>query len=524
MQRPELQRYRELLILIFLAGVCYLFFFRGLSGIGFLGPDEPRYASVAREMYVSSDYVTPRLNGMPWFEKPALLYWSQALSYAVFGIGEFGARFPSALFATACIFLLYYVCRVLWGRATGIAASLILASSAGYFAFARAASTDMLLSAAVTAALLCFLVGYNSEGRERRWWFLAFYAAIGIGVLSKGPVAILLPALSLAGFLLFSGNRMQWKNWFPLYSIVILVIAAPWYVAVIRANGFEFVQEFLINQNFQRYVSTVHGHEGPFYYYIPDLLMLTFPWSFMLIPGLRRTLDRNDRLLIWFAIVPIVFFSFSGSKLPGYILPSVPPIVMLCARAVSKPSTRPFRISVFIEAGAMLLIGIAFGFFGPALNINPRINGWIIVAVTFVVAAALVAIGLWLKPPVFTAFNLVIMATAVILGTSFVLPRFETTDTMRPWQTALQEFVSDDEMVYMYEPSRWMEYGLQYYRSSKAAGVFSPEELKSVLGTTPKAFFVSDDKGLTDLGEIQGVEVRIVVTIGDQNAFWVWQN
>src|SRR5436190_14203202 len=365
MRRLELQRFTEPLLLLLLAGVCYALFFQGLSGIGLIGPDEPRYAAVAREMYQSGDYITPRLNGEPWFEKPVLMYWGAAAGYAIFGVGEFGARFPSAFGATLCVFFTYFVCTRLWGRTTAVWASLILSSSVGYFAFARAASMDMPLTICLTMALLSFLMGYNSNGANRRRWFFAFYAFIGFGVLAKGPVAIVLPALSLFAYLLFRGRFSEWKGWYPRYAWIILAIAGPWYLAVTWVNGFEFIRVFFINQNIERFTSTVHGHPRPFYFYIPDFLMLTFPWTFLILPVLRRTLDRNDRILIWWTIVPIVFFSFSGSKLPGYILPSVPAMVMLCAREIPKGYSRAFKIAALIEAGAMLFIGVAFGFFGP---------------------------------------------------------------------------------------------------------------------------------------------------------------
>jgi 4-amino-4-deoxy-L-arabinose transferase-like glycosyltransferase len=523
MRRPESERFTEALILLLLAGTCYVFFFHGLWNIGLLGPDEPRYAAVAREMYQTRDYITPRLHGMPWFEKPVLLYWSATLSFMLFGVGEFAARFPSALTATLTVFFVYFVCRKLWGRATGLWASLILATSAGYFAFARATSMDMLLTACLTMTLLSFLMGNNARGSRRRWWFLAFYTFIGFGVLAKGPVAIALPALSLAGYLLFRGRRSEWKEWHPLYALIILVIAAPWYIAVVRANGYEFVRIFFINQNLERFASTVHGHERPFYFYIPDLLMLTFPWTFMLIPALRRTLDRNDQILLTSAIVPIVFFSFAGSKLPGYILPSVPPMVLLCARAISKTTSRAFRIAVFLEAGTMLFIGVAFGFFGQMLDVDPHVNGLIITAITFPMAAMLAIIARWLKPPFLAGFNALAVGLIVLAATNFVLPRFETTDTMRPWQSVLPEIIPDEQTVFLYHPARWMEYGMQFYRPDKTLGVYTPEDLDSALKTAPKVFFVADDKGLNDLSAVAGIEVQIVMTVGNQSAFWAWR-
>jgi 4-amino-4-deoxy-L-arabinose transferase-like glycosyltransferase len=520
----SLQRLTEPLILLLLALTCYVFFIHGLANIGLVGPDEPRYAAVAREMYQSGDYVTPRLHGNPWFEKPILFYWLTAFSFATFGIGEFAARFPSALAATASVFFIYFGCRKLWGRHVGVSAALIFASSVGSFAFARAASTDMLLTACLANALLCFVLGYNSKTAARPWWFLAFYAFIGLGVLAKGPVAIILPALSLAVYLLLGARRDEWKEWRPLYSLVIILIAAPWYIAVVRENGFEFVSDFFIYQNIERFTSTVHGHPRPIYFYIPVLLMLTFPWTFMLIPALRRSFDRTDRILLWFYIMPIVFFSFAGSKLPGYILPSVAPIAMLCARSITKVSSRAFRIAVFIEAGMMLFIGIAFGFFGEMLNVDPHISGMRITAITVAIAAGLVVIAVWLGPPMLATFNTAVMAAIILIATNFVLPRFETTDSMRPWESVLATMIPAHEPILLYRPSRWMVYGMQYYRYNKMQEIWTPEDLESVLESSPRAFFVSDDKGLMEFGQTPGVKIRIMTTVGNQSLFQAWRD
>jgi 4-amino-4-deoxy-L-arabinose transferase-like glycosyltransferase len=520
MQRPELHRFTEPLTLLLLAAVCYAMFFYGISDIGLIGPDEPRYAEVAREMYASGDFVTPRLHGEPWFEKPPLMYWGVAAAYAVFGVGEFAARFPSAFGAALSVFLIYYACRKLWGRPTAIWACLILASSVGYFAFARAASMDMPLTICLTSALLSFLTAYNSSSPNRRFWFFAFYAFIGFGVLAKGPVAIVLPVMSLFGYLVFRGRLSEWREWHPGYAWIILLIAGPWYAAVTWANGMEFIRVFFINQNLARFTSTVHGHPRPFYFYIPDFLMLAFPWSFLILPAMRRGLDRNDRLLIWWTIVPIIFFSLSGSKLPGYILPSVPPAIMLFAREIPKGYSRAFRISVFIEAGAMLFIGVAFGFFGHMLAVDSHVSGFVILGVTGAFAAALVVIALWLKPPVLAGFNLGVMILSVLAAVSFVLPRFEGSDTMRPWRPVLQKFISDDQTVFLYRPKPWMEYGMQFYRRNKTQSVYTPQDLATALGPA-KTLFVADEKGMLDMGEA-GAEIEVLETVGNQTAFWAW--
>jgi|KBSMisStaDraftv2_1062788.scaffolds.fasta_scaffold26213_2 4-amino-4-deoxy-L-arabinose transferase-like glycosyltransferase len=520
-KRPEMPRLNEPVIFLLLGITCYVFFFNGLGSVGLLGPDEPRYAAVAREMYHTGDWITPRLHGMTWFEKPILWYWSAAISFTIFGVTEFAARLPSALSATATVFLTYIVCRRLWGQGIAIAASLIVASSVGCFSFSRAASMDMLLTSCLTVALLCFLMGYNVAGPNRRWWFVGFYAFVGLGVLAKGPVAVVLPVLALLGYLLFRGRRNEWKEWYLHYILLTLAIAAPWYIAVIRANGFEFVQVFFINQNFERFTSTIHGHQRPFYFYIPDLMMLAFPWTFMVIPSLRRVFDRNDRILLWFAVVPVVFFSFSGSKLPGYVLPSVPPLAMLCARVISESTSRAFRIAVYIEAGAMLFIGVAFGLFGDMLSVDPHISVFKIMVAVLLMTLILTAIATWLQPLVLFAFNAVAMAALVLIATSFVVPRFETTDTMRPWRDVLHEMVPDEQTVFTYRPPRWVEYGMQFYRYNKTQDIWTPEELKMVVPRGEKKLFVSDEKGLVDLGSIPGVEIKIEKAVGNLSVFWL---
>src|SRR5437016_13163107 len=161
--RPALRRYSDHSIVVILALMCYVLFFYRLGDIGLIGPDEPRYAAIAREMLMSGDYITPRLYGTPWFEKPPLMYWLACVGYKLFGINEAGARFPSALGATLCVFFIYWCGRKLWDRSAGFLAALTLATSVGSFAFARAASMDMPLTAVLTMALAFFLVAFNDN-------------------------------------------------------------------------------------------------------------------------------------------------------------------------------------------------------------------------------------------------------------------------------------------------------------------------------------------------------------------------
>jgi 4-amino-4-deoxy-L-arabinose transferase-like glycosyltransferase len=519
----RMRPYVDHIIIAAVATACYVFFFHGLGSIGFIGPDEPRYAAVAREMLLTGDYITPRLYGTPWFEKPVLMYWVAAAGYKIFGINEMGARFPSALGATICVFALYWCGRKLWNRATGFIAALILATSIGCFTFARAASMDMPLTACLTMALVCFLAAVNDQAGRRRIWFYGFYAALGLGILAKGPIALVLPGLSLVAYLLVRGERWEWKLWHPHGLWITAAVAAPWFVLCAMANGWNFIDVFLIAHNIERFTTPVFGHDRPAYFFLPVLLLLTFPWTFLLISALRRPLGRSQQILLWWTIIPVVFFSFSQSKLPGYILPVVPPIALLIAKEILEPTSRVYRVAVFIEAGTMAFIGVAFGFYGNTLNVDPHVSGALIMAVTFTMAGALAVIALFLRPVFLAGFNAIAMASLVIMATTIVFSRFDATDTMRPWSAALASLAPPHETVFMYKPARWAEYGMQYYRFNQVHSVFSVDDLVNAAATQPRILCIAEDTLLEELSHVPAIDLEVVHAIGGQTAFWMWK-
>ena len=521
--KPTLRPYVDHIIIAILALASYVFFFHDLGRVGLIGPDEPRYAAIAREMLLTGDYITPRLYGTPWFEKPALMYWIAAVGYKIFGLNEAGARFPSAVGATLCVFLVYWCGRRIWNRASGFIAGLILATSIGCFAFARAASMDMLLTACLTMALVWFLAALNDSTPRRRRWFYGFYAALGLGVLAKGPIALLLPAASLALFLLVRGKWDEWKTWEPKAAWITVAVAAPWFILCTLVNGWTFLDVFFVTHNVERFTTPIFGHDRPVYFFLPVLLLLTFPWTFFLISALRRTFTKTDHLLLCWAIVPFVFFTLSRSKLPGYILPMVPPIALFLAKEIFQPRSRVYRVAVFMEAGTMAFIGVAFGFFGSTLNVDPHVSGTLIILVTFTMTAALIVIALRLKPVFLAGFNVIAMTALVIMATTMVFPRFDATDTMRPWIGALASLVSADEMVFMYKPARWAEYGLQYYRFNHVHSVFSQDELVRAATTQPRVLCITEDKLLEELSHVPQIDLEVVHAIGGQTAFWVWK-
>jgi len=339
-------------LLLFVA-VCAAVFY-GLGAAPLVGADEPRYAQVAREMYTRGDWVTPTLGGHDWFEKPALLYWMAAAGYWLFGETETGARLGAALAGLASMLLVWALARRVEFeagerlRGFGFVGGAVAASSAGLLVFSRAANFDVLLTATVTAALACFFMSENERtpmGRQR--FLVGFYAAVGLSLLAKGLAGAVLPGGVVLLYFFLRGrlpNLLRLGVWWGVP--LCLLVAAIWYGPVIARHGRVFVDEFFVQHHFARYVSNKYHHPQPFYFYFPVMLMLALPWTAFLLSGLRGVFESNWRAedaesrLSAFAfawlLVPVVFFSLSGSKLPGYVLPALPGAALLAGRRVHK--------------------------------------------------------------------------------------------------------------------------------------------------------------------------------------------
>ncbi len=301
-----------------------------LDGTGAVDPDEPRYIAIGRAMAASGDWIMPRLWGTPWFEKPPLVYWLTAAGTSAGLPPDLSGRLPvallSLLFLAAYFGLLYRE----FGFRSASAASLLLGTSAGWMAYSSLALTDLPMAAFFSLAVLLLLplVGErNAPGPDRlhaRWRIAAAGSAIGVAALAKGlvPVVLILPALWFCRRHL----RLVWIG-----VAAFLAIAAPWCVALYLRAGWPFIEELFLKQHLARIYSAVFVHVRPPYYYVPVLLGAMFPWTpllLLLAPRLRRDLQRDERRRFLAAVVlfGFIFFSISVNKLPGYVLPLLPPL------------------------------------------------------------------------------------------------------------------------------------------------------------------------------------------------------
>ena len=348
-----------LLLLLLVASLLLL----RLGAVPLLGPDEPRYSRVAVEMQRASAWVRPTLQGEPWLEKPPLYYWLAGSAFRYLGETEAAARLPSL----AALVLLTGATALfgarLYGSAAGLHAGFVAGTSLLPFAYGRAASMDMLLAAFVTVAIGFYalrLVGIAGPTAV-----VAGAAAAGVAALAKGPLGLLLPALVVFGFLLSTREWRRLRELFgPLSILAFLVVAAPWYVAILRDQGDRFVAVFLLNHNVQRFSSTIHNHPGPPWYYLPVLLVGLFPWSGLAVPGLVRLAPREsrvDRFVLLWLLLPLAFFSLAASKLPGYILPCVPPLAILMGRAADRLVNEAATPERWLSARVVGLVGLVLG-------------------------------------------------------------------------------------------------------------------------------------------------------------------
>jgi len=336
-----------------------------LGGFPLLDPDEGRNAEVGREMALTNDYVMPRLDGLPYLDKPIVYFAAEAAAMEVLGPTEAAARLPALLFTIATALLLWWFAAREWGRDEAWIAFIVALATPLAVAFSRTVIFDSALAFFITAALIGFFLAcgggaaaferYQSGGPAaalQRWSLLA-WAAMGLGVITKGPVALAIPLLVAIPYAIY---QKRLGNIFPLKGIVLFgIVIAPWVWAISKAVP-DFLHYVLVTETAQRLATKALKRTGPPWYFIPYLLGGALPWSFVLL-GTR--IDRRDRanlyLLLWIAI-PFLFFSLSQSKRPQYILPLMPAVALLVARVWCE-ARRGTRIaaSVLIAAGIALI-------------------------------------------------------------------------------------------------------------------------------------------------------------------------
>lgn len=363
------------LLLVGLLAVFALIWFSNLEYRKLVSPDEGRYAEIGREMALSGDWVTPRLNDLKYFEKPPLQYWATAAAFRLFGESQWGARWWPATTAFACVLLMFWtVCRLYGDDDIALAAAAALGGCSGFIINSHINTLDAGLAAFLTVALLSFLWAQRpgATATATRNGMLAVWAAMALAVLSKGLIGVVLPGAILAIYMVVERDwRLLTRLHLGKGLILFLAITVPWFVAVSLAND-EFARFFFVHEHFERFLTKVHRREGAWWYFIPILLFGAMPWTPYIVLRLREgwrregepgTLQVRRLLLIWSGFI-FVFFSVSHSKLPSYILPMFPALALFAALEMQRMTpTVLSRLAWGLAAvgGALLLVVLIGG-------------------------------------------------------------------------------------------------------------------------------------------------------------------
>lgn len=330
-------------------------------------PDEGRYAMLSLGMLQSGDWVTPRLNGILYFEKPALQYWAGALSFKLFGINEFAARFWPGLTGLLSVLAVGLTARRLWGN--GQFAALVMGASLWVGANSHFLNLDTSLNFFLTVALCAFVLAQQEDARpaeiRRRMWLA--WAAMAAATLSKGLIGLLIPAGTLFCYSLFC---WEWRAWRRMHwlsgSVIFLALSAPWFWLVSQQNP-EFARFFFIHEHFDRFLTNTHGREAPFWIFVPILLVGFLPWTShlprLLVTSLRRSAGegfQTERFLMIWALFVFAFFSKSHSKLPSYILPMFPALALLLGQSLADMRTATLKKHLWLPLLAWTVIACAY--------------------------------------------------------------------------------------------------------------------------------------------------------------------
>jgi 4-amino-4-deoxy-L-arabinose transferase-like glycosyltransferase len=399
-QRPVLAVAVSSLWLLVIGGIAFGW---NLGNVGLIDETEPLFAEASRQMLVTGDWITPFFNGETRFDKPALIYWCQAIAYSIMGVNEWSARIPSVLAAMSVIALAFYTVQWYFAKKdeleqvsnlprrylTAAIAAALMALNPEMIAWGRTGVSDMLLTGCIGSSLLCFFLGYahnNTSIFIANWrlpnqWYLACYVLIAGAILTKGPVGIVLPGLIMIAFALYVGKFWElWREMRPILGMgIVLGLSLPWYVLVTWRNGWSFINAFFVYHNLERFTEVVNGHSAPWYFYFLVVLLGFAPYAVYIPASLARVKfwqrshwlkqERSQQLglftCLWFLGV-FAFFTISVTKLPSYVLPLMPAAAILVALFWSDlfPTLTPIplkslRISAWINVVFLTIIAIA---------------------------------------------------------------------------------------------------------------------------------------------------------------------
>ncbi|MBC8016517.1 MAG: glycosyltransferase family 39 protein [Sporomusaceae bacterium] len=498
--------------LVAIISIMILFF--NLGGIPLLDPDEPVYAETPKEMMTFNEFISPRIYGEYWYDKPPMYYWLVAASYKIFGITEFAARFPSAVLAVACTLAIYLSGRRLFNERAGIAGALVLTTSIEFFYLGKAAVTDMTLLLCLTLSLLSFI--------EKRYYLAYLFA--GLATVTKGPIGLLFPGAIVFSYILVTRNWSLMKSMkIPSGLLLYAIVALPWYVMMYSIHGSAFVDTFLGFHNVTRFTSPEHPESVLWYYYIPVLMLGFFPWTAIMLQSIWTSLTKGRQdfsalvfLNIWASVI-FIFFTISQTKLVSYILPMYPPLAMIVGWYIDRLWTANQHQRSVSWAIVLGTLSIVFsGGMLAGIKAMPEIqNGVYISSAIFIIMAVAAGYFLWHKK-IGKAFwtQVAAMSLFSIVLVSVLFPAAAPTFTTKNIAQQFKSQYDGRSPVYII---KFLHPGFTFYTDMYGTEIKYDRKLKNnpeltkIIQESQRAYFVirqSDYEKLAD-GERQ---ILIVLT------------
>ena len=497
--------------LVAIISIVIVFF--NLGGIPLLDPDEPVYAETPKEMFQFNEFVSPRIFGEYWYDKPPLYYWLVAASYKIFGISEFAARFPSALLGIACTLVVYLSGRRLFNERAGLAGALVLATSIEFFYLGKAAVTDMTLLLCLSLSLLSFI--------EERYYIAYIFA--GLATLTKGPIGLLFPGAIVFSYILITRKWSLLKTMkIPSGLLVYSVVALPWYILMYKFHGSAFIDTFLGFHNVTRFTSPEHPEGVLWYYYIPVLILGFFPWTAIMLQSMWASVTKSTHdffplifLNIW-ALVIFVFFTISQTKLVSYILPVFPPLAMIVGWYIDRLWTGRTQSRIYswmIMLGIIATVFISGMFLGlkeiPALQ-----TGVYLTAIVFIIMTLGVIYFLWKKAigrTFWTQIIAMMVFSMVLVGVMFPVaaPNF----TMKNMSQVFNSQYDGTSPVYII---KFLHPGFTFYTDVYGVEVKTDSELDQAIQGSQRAYFVIRKGEYNRLTEAKLRITTVVATVDDK--------
>jgi 4-amino-4-deoxy-L-arabinose transferase-like glycosyltransferase len=522
-EKSESQNPNNIAAAVVASLVCIVCLFSNLGAIGLVGPDEPRFVWIARAMATTSDWVTPRLYGTPWFEKPILYYWAAAIGFRLHFSAEWAARLPSALAAlsassaVAWLGWKHYGARNGLTRSPALLAPIIFSTSVAAIAFARAATPDMLFAAAITLAMAsasevlrrtsALRAQETVSASDRNPDFVTvslFGVFLGFSVLAKGPAGVILAGGAVGLWALLTQKWHQaLRLVHPAAVAAFCFIAVPWYLICALRNP-EFINVFIFQHNFERYLTPVFQHKQPFSFFGPITILALLPWSAFLAGSLwegvrlwreKTWLSSPGFFFCCWAVFPVMFFSLSQSKLPSYILPAIPALALVASVGGIRAFERRGKLAIAIAAGTAfvwtaLAIYLLHAVRGAPVNSALHVSEYSFAAILLaaaVIATALIVAGYRRGLPL--AIAICCLAVVATLGAAniMLLPELDPAISARPYAELLQNDLHPDR-IFEFRVKRSWNYGLAFY-FRRELPEWSPEDREAALVLTTREGF-----------------------------------